>query len=193
MSKIYTLFLAIFLITVVSCSQSNSMDYETVEVSLNPFEKVHLTGGANIHLIPSDSYAVELKGHGVSHTEVEVIRDKLHLTNEGRSGNQKIDIYIYTPVITSIQINGGGTVEIEEGFQAVEKFECVIQGGGKLTLEALEIGSLDISILGGGAVTAHVEDNINASILGGGSIYYLGNPEVKSSVMGGGSIKRKES
>ncbi|HSJ69264.1 MAG TPA: DUF2807 domain-containing protein [Anditalea sp.] len=193
MSKLHTIFLGLFLILAISCSPNDGRENETKEISLSSFEKVHLTGGGNLYLIPSNTYAVELKGQGVSNTEVEVKGDKLHLTNNGKRGRQNMDIYIYTQTITGIQITGGGKVEIEEGFDAVENFDCIIQGGGKLALDALEIGFLDISILGGGAVTAHVEEVINANILGGGSIHYLGNPEVRSSVMGGGSIKRKES
>jgi len=191
MSKINILLVAIFIISAVSCSQRDSMEYETIETSVNSFEKVHLTGGGRMHLIPSDHYLVEIKGQGASSTEVKTNGNILYLTNDSRSGRQDVDIYIYTPTVTGVQITGGGMVEIEDGFSAVERFDCTIQGGGKLTLEALEIGFLDISILGGGTVTAQVEDVINANILGGGSIQYLGNPEVKSSIMGGGSIKRK--
>ncbi|WP_185974285.1 GIN domain-containing protein [Litoribacter populi] len=190
MSKIHLFFLGLFLISAVACSHERSGDYETTELSLDSFDKVHLTGGGRIHFIPSETYAVELKGHGVSDTEVKVEGNKLVLNNEGSSRKQNVDFYIYTKSIIGIQINGGGTVEIEEGFEAVKRFDCVIQGGGKLALEALEIGTLDISILGGGAVTAQVEEEIQANIIGGGSIQYLGNPEVKSSIIGGGSVKR---
>jgi hypothetical protein len=133
---------------------------------------------------------VELKGQGVSGTDVEVKGGKLILDNTASSKRQNLDIYIYTQHLTGIEITGGGIVNVEEGFGSAERFDCSIMGGGKLALEALEIGSLDISIMGGGSITAHVEKDINANIVGGGSIKYLGDPQVKSHILGGGAVKK---
>jgi hypothetical protein len=110
----------------------------------------------------------------------------------------------------TIEIRGGGTVEIED-LQA-DVFEVRISGLGDLYVEDGEVNEQRIGISGGGnyrarglasddaevevsglgSATLWARENLEVKISGGGSVRYVGSPSVEQDVSGVGHVERIE-
>ncbi|MGE0931458.1 GIN domain-containing protein [Peijinzhouia sedimentorum] len=198
MKKVVPLFIIFcFLSDIHLCAQVNSFlekEKVTREIALQPFSEILIERGGNFYLHYSPTSKVEINGLEayLTETEFSVSSGILRISPKGNfSGNSKIEVHIYTPLIKGIQQKGGGSIVIKEGFASVNEFKCSIDGGGKIDITTLSVNSLLASIKGGGEISARVDSKLQGKINGGGDIFYQGDPVVESNISGGGAIKQK--
>jgi hypothetical protein len=196
-TMLFLLFITQFCLANYGKAQDNSSRREEVrtqERAITSFEKVVISGGGNIYIHHSLVSKIILKGTrtNVVKTKAEVVSDVLYINlSDKLTESSEFDVHIYTPVIKGIQLNGGGKVQVKEGFTVVDKFGCGINGGGRINLSSLKVNSLYASINGGGDIYTQVNKFLDGEIKGGGLILYQGSPKVESNIVSGGLIKKK--
>lgn len=163
------------------------------ERAIQPFETLIVTGGGNVYLYHASSATLQLKGENscTDGVEVSVSSKTLHITTNDNSNNCNLEIHIGTPGFKEIQQNGGGMIEVKEGFAPMDAFTCTLNGGGIVKMTSVNINSLFASIKGGGEVSVQVDELLHGKIRGGGRILCQGNPTIESDISGGGEIKLK--
>jgi hypothetical protein len=190
------LFILFYLVQIAVCQAQLSRKEITIKElrSIPGFDNVILEGSANVHVHQSSTTKIEIRGPKamVQRTGVIVTNQVLKIYSgylENQSSQIRIDIF--TPVIREITQRGGGEIKVGEGYKAVDQFKCVLYGGGSMDLASIPVNSLNVSIEGGGLISARVNGQIVGKINGGGRILYLGNPDVECEIEGGGAINRK--
>lgn len=189
--------LSLFLSPLCGYAQDNTIikeDKLVKEIAIPPFEAVAMGGGGDFYFHYASDTKVALKGTDpcLENMVVQVSSNTLTIhPKAGFAENCRIEIHVYAPLIKEIQLNGGGAIEIMEGFAPVEAFTCSLDGGGTVKMTALKVDSLFASLEGGGEISARVNKLIQGKIKGGGVVFYQGEPAVESDISGGGVIKRK--
>ncbi|AEM69206.1 hypothetical protein Murru_0150 [Allomuricauda ruestringensis DSM 13258] len=187
------------LLAVPSCkAQDNSSfgnkDVVKEEKSIPPFNSLIVTTGGNIYLHPSSTTKLQLKGKKscVEKIDVAVSSKALHISSEDNHSDEcHVEIHIGTPNFDEIQLSGGGSLKIEDGFAPIEVLKCSIKSGGDLEMASTPVDSLFAIVYGGGKITAHVGTLLNGTVKDGGTIFYTGKPIIKSDISNGGVIKRR--
>lgn len=193
MTKFISILLFSF-ITLSSPAQDNSFQGKEDGKSIPPFERLIVTTGGDIYVHPSSTTTLQLKGgkNCVENIDAVVSSKVLRISSKDKYSDEcRVEIHIGTPNFDEIQLSGGGTLLIEEGFSPIEVLKCSIKGGGNIEMASLSVGSLFAIVGGGGEITAQVETLLDGTIEGGGTIFYDGNPIVKSDISNGGTIRRK--
>ena len=103
-------------------------------------------------------------------------------------GPNHFDVLVETPVMSSVEIMGGGHIMAEGNFAPQGAVSAVIHGGGVIDLKTMPAQSASAAIHGGGKIVVAAQSSLSASIAGGGSIRYVGQPSVSTSIHGGGSV-----
>lgn len=193
MTKLISILLFSF-ITFSSPAQDNSFQGKEDGKSIPPFESLIVTTGGDIYVHPSSTTTLQLKGDKdcVEKIDASVSSKVLRISSkDNHSDDCRVEIHIGTPNFDEIQLSGGGTLIVEDGFAPIEVLKCSIKGGGNVEMASLSVGSLFAIVGGGGEITAQVKTLLDGTIKGGGSIFYDGNPIVKSDISNGGTIQRK--
>jgi hypothetical protein len=169
--------------------QENPVIEEIIDVG--SFDKIVMVGGGNVFISQSSDLRLKVVSQDACLQSVSttVTSNTLKINNSSTS-NCKTDIYIDMPVLKEIQQNGGGDIKVDEGFDTIDSFRGVLNGGGSINMPTLKVDSFFATINGGGTLLIHANKHLKADIKGGGLISYQGNPEVVSDISGGGSVKR---
>jgi len=198
MKKVRLLLIFAFCISVVYCVAQVVPSQESgniiKEIALSEFEKVVVKGGGNFYLHYSPDTKVKIKGAStcVENTKVSLSSNTLRISPAGDLSEQcRVEVHIFTSNFKEIQQDGGGEIVINGGFAPVAIFKCRVNGGGRIEMTALKVGSLLASMDGRGEISAQVSTKISARIKGGGVLFYKGEPIIESDISGGGAIKRK--
>lgn len=190
----FTSILLFSFITLSSPAQDNSFQGKEDGKPIPPFESMIVTTGGDIYVHPSPTTTLQLKGdkHCMEKIDASVSSKVLHISSKDNHSDEcRVEIHIGTPNFDEIQLSGGGTLLIEEGFSPIKALKCSIQGGGNLEMRSTQVDSLIANVQGGGEITAQVKTLLDGTIKGGGTIFYDGNPIVKSDISNGGTIRRK--
>lgn len=182
------------LFTFSSLAQDKSFQGREGGESIPPFKSLIVTTGGDIYLHPSPTTTLQLKGEKncVAKIDATVSSKVLHISSKGKHSDEcRVEIHIGTPNFDEIQLSGGGTLIVEDGFAPIEVLKCSIKGGGNLEMTSTRIDSLVAIVHGGGEITAQVKTHLDGTIKGGGTIFYDGDPKVRSDISNGGTIKRK--
>lgn len=198
MKKLIPLLFIPFCLIVIACNAQDN--YKThgeevvVERAVPSFQSVVLSGGGSLFIHHSADTKIVLEGASscVEKVNTHVRSDVLHISpTERQPDNCHLTIHLYTPDLAGVTLNGGGRVEVEEGFAAANEFRSIINGGGEIDISSIWTEKLFASVNGGGRMVVRVKEFLNGKIRGGGAIYYKGEPEVKSDISGGGTIKKQ--
>lgn len=200
MEKIKTLLPITLLGLITSCAaQTNSIQAQDSSIvdqenTLEYFDKVNLTGGGDLLITHSPVTTLKIVGSStcLSLVNAEVNSETLVIKRENNNLQDcHLKYYVSTPELVSIQQGGGGNVKVNAGFDVVDSFRYVLNGGGNVDMRALKVNSFSATINGGGTMLLNVDRQLKAEINGGGTIGYQGNPEVISNLSaGGGSINK---
>ena len=125
------------------------------------------------------------------------------------TGGNTPRIYIYTPYLTGVSVNGSATIYDWDTIHS-QNFSINVQGSANITLN-LDVESLDILLAGSGnfditgnVATASVvlngsgrvnivaTDYLDIEINGSGSVRYTGNPTVTQRIAGIGTVQQAE-
>jgi len=180
------------ILIILMCLAFQSLVAQSNKKSLEPFENLVVSGGGKVFVHYSPSTTLSFKGGDdcVNAIEVEQDANTLSVAPKNNSfSNCEVEIHISTPVLKKIEVYGGGTVEVIEGFNEMNAFSCSINGGGNVNMTSLEVSSYLASIYGGGQITANVSGMLTGKITGGGVVTYQGDPQVVSNISGGGAIR----
>ncbi len=118
----------------------------------------------------------------------------------------RLTIYVTTPVLTYLRINGSG-LAYSENFLVVDDIDLRINGSGDITLEGLadeldlntsgsgdlrafglDTRRADIDIYGSGDAEVFVRDFLRVRISGSGDVLYRGRPSLDINTSGSGSV-----
>jgi hypothetical protein len=160
-------------------------------IKVGNFDKIIMVGGGNVFIFQSSDLKLKLVSQDACLQSVSttVTSNTLKINNSS-SSNCKTDIYIDMPVLKEIQQDGGGDIKVSDGFDTIDSFRGVLNGGGSINMPTLKVDSFFATINGGGTLLIHAQRHLKADIKGGGLISYQGNPKVESNISGGGSVKR---
>jgi hypothetical protein len=181
--KFLHFFAALTITLVVASSCSDTMFYPTVRgngilssMEMEPGEFTAINHGVPGKLFLSEgdtpSLVIEADENIIPLIEISVIRKTLHLkTKENLSpGRNGLNIYVSTPSITDLSVNGSGSIVGEDIFQT---------------------GQLSLNINGSGNIFMEVEtDKLNSRINGSGGIELKGYGEIHNiNINGSGNVK----
>lgn len=164
------------------------------EKSIPSFKSLIVTTAGDIYLHPSSATTLQLKGEKscVEKINVAVSSKVLHISSEDNHSNEcRVKIYIGTPSFDEIQLNGGGSLKIKNGFDPIKVLKCSVKSGGNLEMASTPVDSLFAIVQRGGKITAQVSTLLDGTVKGGGTIFYTGKPIIKSDIANGGVIKRR--
>lgn len=99
-----------------------------------------------------------------------------------------LQVDITTPEIRDLGIQGGGEIDVAQGFPAQDKLSVAVEGGGKINTRAMTARSASASVDGGGVILVDASDALTAAVNGGGDVRYTGNPRVTTAINGGGNV-----
>lgn len=163
----------------------------TKTLSLDEFNKINLTGVADIYVTLGSPQSVELKAQqniidvmtiGVTSNELRVGLKEGYNIQE--ADTIRFDITI--PEINMITLAGVGDFILSGDHQ--EELTIGLTGVGTVRAFNLEVGTCIIIITGVGDCEVNVIDELNVDITGVGDIYYIGNPNIDQSVSGVGRL-----
>jgi hypothetical protein len=124
-----------------------------------------------------------------------------------RRGLTTCEVDVTMPELDGIELNGAGTIAVDEF--AYGKLKAEVNGAGKLELKGsaselklyctgscavqareLVSESGSIGITGSGHVEARVKDSLDVSISGAGELLYWGAPKLSRKITGAGGVRR---
>ena len=172
-------------------SQARAAAPQVDEAVVERFDRVELRGGGTVSVHPGTEPRVALLD-GAEHTMQVSMRSGTLLIECRRPCPNRPEgiVRVSTPSITAVQISGGGTMKISEGFPTASELHARVRGGGSLDASALLAESVRAEVRGGGSVYVSPLHRLQARTRGGGSVAYFGDPEVTSAIRSGGSIRR---
>jgi hypothetical protein len=167
-------------------------------VPLARFNAIELRGGGQVRLRYGPVQRVTLVRGSTAHSSIAVKADDRRkpdrLVIEACARNcprvYKLEIEIETPDLQALSVEGGGAIDAETAFPAMDSIAVAVHGGGQIDVRKIGAASVAAAVDGGGVILTRPESSLAAAISGGGEIRYWGNPSVSSSINGGGSVLR---
>ncbi|MFD2245504.1 head GIN domain-containing protein [Pontibacter ruber] len=124
-------------------------DVETRVVNLDSFEGVKVNGDSKVYVRKGAQQLVEVKGQPnvLDELETEVSNGiwQLEIDRCLRS-HKTVEVFITVPEFRHAEINGDGSIELEENFEAAE-FQALLNGSG--SIKALTVADKVISRVNG--------------------------------------------
>jgi len=168
-----------------------SGDVESMEVEIQAFEGVSVTGTCNVDIEIGDNQTVEF------YAQSEVLDVLTYEVDDGilkigfRKGytvntSEEIRAEITIPALNYAGITGVGDFEFSGAQQDV--LDIYISGAGNVDAFGMPVNDCSIRISGTGNCQVHVIDYLDVNISGVGNIWYRGNPTVDTDVSGVGNI-----
>lgn len=162
-------------------------------VPASHFDSVELEGGGHVVIRYGDVQQVRLMRGSTEFTHIRVDdggRLRIEACNNDCPHLYDLEVEITTPNIDALAVDGGGTIDSEDGFPAPRRLALAIEGGGKIDTRAMDAEHATVAIDGGGVIRVRAEKELTAAINGGGNIRYWGDPHVTQAIDGGGAVQR---
>jgi hypothetical protein len=204
---------AFLFIALLVCSFASGQEKETRD--LKGFSKVNFGIAGDLKIKLGNEFSVVLEGDKSDLREVitEVSGDKLVIRQENWhfNFNEKINVYITMPAISSLSVSGSGKAEILDPVKQADSFSLSVSGSGKLTTTDIEADSFSCSISGSGNVyingagsadrgTVSISgsgnyhgdqmnvDNLSVSVSGSGNCTCKAGDSLKAGISGSGNV-----
>ncbi|HMQ48029.1 MAG TPA: head GIN domain-containing protein [Saprospiraceae bacterium] len=141
------------------------------KLDIQPFQAFGLAIHANVWLIPSDNFGVEVEGseRDIQQLSTAVKDGKWTIKfKEKNRRHDKMDIYISLPELEAASISGSGNVTSQGTFSGLDDVNLSISGSGNMALE-MHAKAVKASISGSGNIElSGSADDLNISISGSG-------------------------
>lgn len=189
-----------------------SGEIETVELQLEPFDRIQATGSFNIVvrvgieqqvLMTIDDNLVNLINTNVQGKTLTID------TKESFSTQHGCQFEISVPGLEMVSLSGSGDIEVEnlevEFFAyklygsgdlkaggEVKELELEIYGSGDIDTRKLVAEDATVDVKGSGHIKVYASEYFDAHVNGSGNIYYYGNPKhISSHISGSGRVKKR--
>ena len=165
------------------------------------FEEIEISGSPSVCYTQADSFSVCVKGtnEAVGNLLTEVDGKTLSIRNRGKiklvnisfDDNNSLTVYVTSPDLTSIRLNGSGDFEAQ-GRVDTDKMDIVLRGSGDIDMKDIICDRCDVELIGSGDISLGSLDAVEASatLVGSGDVS-LGLLHVKDthlSLKGSGDI-----
>lgn len=166
-------------------------DVESMELELQAFEGVNVTGTCNVEIQIGEPQSVEF------YAQSEVLDVMSYEVSDGIlqigfkpdytvNTSEEIRAEITIPSVYFAGITGAADFELSGAKQDV--LDIYISGTGNVDAFDMVVDDCNIQISGAGSCEVHVIENLDIVISGVGNIRYRGNPTVTTDVSGVGDI-----
>ncbi len=164
-------------------------------VPVAQFNSVDLRGGGEVHVVPGPQRVDILEGSPAI-TNIYVDHDgslKIDACRNACPKSYHLSVEIHSPRVVPLAVDGGGSINVGQGFSPQNRLAALVNGGGKIDTRALDAGDVSAVVNDGGELFVRAATRLAGVVRGGGDVRYWGNPRMKSSsIVGGGSIRPGE-
>lgn len=176
--------------------QSTAMTPETA--AAKGFTEIVTKGSFDVYYTPGGNTAIQLRGDNKAASHVAISCDGRTLTISGKNDGLfnssdigDVDVYITSPKLNGVSINGSGDFK-SEGNLTADKMNISIAGSGDVELRSLDCGECTLTIEGSGDIGADriKAIKLTAAIAGSGDID-LSNADIENAecaIAGAGDI-----
>lgn len=205
-------------VNVISISSKGFDDAPSCKMPLGEFSTIDNSLPVTVDYCRSDKYGLKVMGDTsiVESLQAEVHNGKLLLELEpGVYRDLWLKVVVYAPHISTIHLNGSGTMNCDSITDREARFEVVENGSGDITFKAIDSKDVSLSINGSGVIEAsqvlshaaklsingsgtiwvhdlQVEEDLKAIVNGSGDMLINGYAsKVKANVNGSGAIAGK--
>ena len=168
---------------------------------LKGFEEIEINGSPRVCYTQADSFSVRVRGTktGIENILTEVDgrtltirnRGKISLVNISFSDDDALTVFVTSPDLTAIRLNGSGDFE-SDGRIDTDRMDIILRGSGDIDVKDIICDRCEVELIGSGDLNvANMEAvEASASLVGSGDIN-LGLSRVKDtrlSLKGSGDI-----
>jgi hypothetical protein len=195
----------LFSAQIANAHEVDKSDWVEKSYDLEGFDEIRLQGVYDVTVEVGPAYSIQISGPAkrMDSLNVRVEGDQLLLDHEGRKKkikkNQGLQAVVTTPVLTSLELQGVGSIvatgvdtdnfDVElEGVGSIEvsgqcdRLTASLEGIGSLDASDLKCNDVKVDVEGMGSAEVYASESVDAEIDGMGSIEVDGNPkDVKKS------------
>ena len=166
-------------------------EVESMEVDLQAFEGVNVTGTCNVDIQIGEPQSVEFYAqtevldvltYKVSDGILEIGFEPAYTVNT----SEEIRAEITIPAVSFVGVIGAADFELSGAQQ--ESLDIYITGSGNVDGFDMPVNNCNIRISGVGNCEVHVIESLYVDISGVGNVWYRGNPTLTTDVSGVGNI-----
>lgn len=177
--------LVVMLTAVVSCKHDRFKVFASEKVTdtraLKGFEKVEINGSPSVCYTQADTFSVVVKGpkNVVENILTEVSGSTLKIRNRGKLGIINVNIsngdvatvYVTSPDLIDIRLNGSGDFICESRIDS-DNMNIQLRGSGDIDIEDLICDGCQTSVVGSGDLNVKRLEakDVSASLVGSGNI-----------------------
>ncbi len=169
---------------------------------LKGFEEIEISGSPRVCYTQADSFSVRVKGTktGIENILTDVDgktltirnRGKISLVNISFSDDDALTVYVTSPDLTAIRLNGSGDFESDSRIDT-DRLDIVLRGSGDIDVKDVICDRCEVELIGSGDINVTNMEAIetSASLVGSGDLN-LGLMRVKDtwlSLKGSGDIE----
>jgi hypothetical protein len=165
-------------------------DVVSRERTVGEFTGLTLDGVAkvNIHFAAACRVVVTARANIQDMVTTVAEGNLLNIDLNGEVKNSDITVDVYLPAIDTINLNGVGSIESDEGSGPDLEIRC--SGVGTIDLEKYRAGNVTVTGSGVGTIRIWAENSLNGDWSGIGSLYYKGNPRMQINFNGVGRFRQ---
>ena len=169
---------------------------------LKGFEEIVISGNPRVCYTQADSFSVRVKGtqEAVDNILTDVDGKTLSIRNRGKmtlinislDDSNNLTVYVTSPDLTSIHLNGSGDFEVS-GRVDTDQMDIVLRGSGDINMQDIICDRCDVELIGSGDISLGSLEALNASamLVGSGdmSLKLLRVKDTHLSLKGSGDIE----
>lgn len=169
---------------------------------LTGFEEIEINGSPRVCYTQADSFSVRVSGTkaGIENILTEVNKKTLTIRNRGKisllnisfNDENNLTVYVTSPDLTAIRLNGSGDFE-SDGKIDTDRLDIILRGSGDLDVKDVICDRCEVELIGSGDIDVDKLEAVeaSASLVGSGDLN-LGLLRVKNtwlSLKGSGDIE----
>ena len=169
---------------------------------LTGFEEIEISGSPRVCYMQADSFSVQVKGlrEAVDNILTDVQGKTLSIRNRGKiklfnislGDNEGLTVYVTSPDLTSVHLNGSGDFE-SKGRVDTDRMDIVLRGSGDIDMKDIICDCCEVELIGSGDISlGNVDAMETSAVLVGSGDVVMGLQRVKDthlSLKGSGDIK----
>ena len=177
--------MAVLVTSCARCSDNMVFDKNTITENrqLKGFEEIEINGSPTVYYTQGKSFSVTVKGpeSRVKNILTEMNGKTLSIRNKGKMGlfniqlgdEGEIAVYVTSPDLTGIRLNGSGDFISEKRIDT-DEIDIMLRGSGDIEVNDLICDRCDVELIGSGDIELENVDTkeLSASLVGSGDISF---------------------